>query len=47
MMFSVFKRVKKGWNNFLGNLAKSNEDNFGSGKMDCCDLNKKNEKKDH
>ncbi|WP_398446363.1 LDCC motif putative metal-binding protein [Sedimentibacter sp.] len=32
----VFKFIK----NWLDRLAKENEKSFGSGRLDCCDLNK-------
>lgn len=36
----MFKRIKKSINKFLEELAKENQKEFGNGKIDCCDLNK-------
>lgn len=33
--------MKKWFKNFLKRLAESNKKNFGSQRLDCCDLNKK------
>jgi hypothetical protein len=37
---SLFKRIKAAWNRYLENLAEENKKSFGSGKLDCCQLNK-------
>ncbi len=37
----MFKFIK----NWLNRLAKENEKSFGTGRMDCCDLNKQNNTK--
>jgi len=34
-------RVKKWLNRFIKSLEKASKENFGRGRMDCCDLNKK------
>ena len=41
-MKSILKKIKEGYMRFLQNLAKENQKTFGDGKLDCCDLNKKN-----
>jgi len=33
--------VKKWFESFLKNIEKANKKNFGSERMDCCDLNSK------
>lgn len=33
--------MKKLFDKFLKKLEKANKENFGNGKLDCCDLNKK------
>lgn len=39
------RKIKKSWNAFLVRLAKENQEQFGSKRADCCDLNKpRNEK---
>jgi hypothetical protein len=40
----MFKRIKSAINKFLEDLAKENKQSFGSGRMDCCNLNKSNNK---
>lgn len=37
----MFKKLKKAINNFLIGMAKENEETYGKGKLDCCNLNKK------
>lgn len=39
---SILKKIKESYNKFLQNLAKENQKAFGNGKLECCDLNKKN-----
>lgn len=36
--------MKKLFEKFLKKLEKANKENLGSGKLDCCDLNKKGNK---
>jgi len=36
----MFKKIKKSWNAFLERLTKENQEQFGSKRADCCDLNK-------
>lgn len=38
----MFKRIKEAFNRFLEDLAKENQKSFGTGKMDCCNLNRSN-----
>lgn len=38
----MIKKIKKAINNLLLSMAKQNEEEFGKGRMDCCNLNKKN-----
>lgn len=38
-------KMKKWFKAFIERLGKSNEKNFGAGKLDCCDLNKIDSKK--
>ena len=40
----MFKNIKKAINKFLENLAKDNKELYGSGRMDCCNLNRVKEK---
>jgi len=35
----------KWWKNFIDRLAKSNQKNFGSEKLDCCNMNKQTSNK--
>ena len=37
----MFTKLKKAWQEFLARMSKENEEQFGSKRMDCCDLNKK------
>ncbi len=39
----IFKRIKSKFTKFLKNLGEENDNSFGGQKLDCCDLNKKNE----
>ena len=45
-MFGLWKRLKKAINKFLEDIAKENQKSFGNGKMDCCQLNTKNNKRE-
>lgn len=36
--------MKKWFENFIKNIEKANKQNFGNGRMDCCDLNRKSNK---
>lgn len=40
----MFKKIKKIINKFLEDLAKENKELYGSGRMDCCNLNKTKER---
>lgn len=44
---SILKKIKEAYNHFLENLAKENQKAFGEGKLDCCDLKKKNNPSTH
>jgi hypothetical protein len=35
-----WKKLKDSWNTLLERLAKSNQEEFGRNRMDCCDLHK-------
>jgi len=37
----IWARFKLRINKFLDNLAKENQELYGSGKMDCCNINRK------
>jgi hypothetical protein len=37
---TVFKRLKTALNRFFDSLAKENEKSFGTGKLDCCQMNR-------
>jgi hypothetical protein len=37
----LWKRMKKAVNRFLEDLAKENKESFGEGKLDCCQLNRR------
>lgn len=39
---NIFRSIKKRWNKYLIKLAKSNDAQYGSKRLECCDLNKKN-----
>ena len=41
----MFRKIKKSWNAFLVRLSKENQEQFGSKRADCCDLNKSHNKK--
>lgn len=36
----LLKKIADGYHKFLENLAKQNEETFGEGKLECCQLNK-------
>lgn len=40
----MFKNMKRAVNKFLESIAKENKEMYGSGRMDCCNLNKTNDK---
>jgi hypothetical protein len=42
-MKKILEKIQKKFQNFINSLAETNESSFGKGKMDCCDINKKNE----
>jgi len=37
------QRIKKAFQNYLADLAKTNKETFGNQPMDCCNLNRKAE----
>lgn len=37
------QRIKKAFNDYLADMAKSNKETFGSQTLDCCNLNRKPE----
>ncbi len=37
----IIDKVKKMYNDYINNLSKINEKEFGDKGLDCCDLNKK------
>jgi hypothetical protein len=40
---SIWKRIKNKLNEFLEKMARDNEKAFGNGKLDCCQLNNKDQ----
>jgi hypothetical protein len=38
---SLWKRIKAAFHRYLEDMAEENKKSFGSGKLDCCQLNKK------
>lgn len=40
-VMSIWKRIKNGVSRYLERLAKENQEMFGSGRPDCCALNRK------
>lgn len=40
----MFKSIRRAINKFLEDLAKENKELYGSGRLDCCNLNKTNDK---
>lgn len=45
-MKNIFKGIKTKWNNYLKKLTKVNQELYGNKKLNCCDLNKKQDLKD-
>ncbi len=43
----LFKKLKAKYNNYINNLAKINEKEFGGKGLDCCGLNNQNDKKNN
>ncbi len=41
-MKRVLNSISRKWKNYLDRLAKVNEDLYGKGRLDCCDLNREN-----
>ena len=41
-MKRFLQKLKKKWDRYLERLAESNKKQFGSGGLNCCDINKKN-----
>ncbi len=39
---SIWKRIKKAFQNYLSRLEKANKEVLGSGTPDCCKLNSRN-----
>jgi hypothetical protein len=44
-MTSIFKGLRKWWDEYLSRLSKANKESFGGGRMDCCGLSKASEGK--
>lgn len=42
-MMKLWDRIKKSYQNYLARLEKENKELFGSGKPDCCTLNRRQE----
>jgi hypothetical protein len=42
---SIWKRIKKSINHYLESMAEENKKSFGNGRLDCCQLNKKQDHK--
>lgn len=40
-MKNLLARLKKRWLRYLERMAQANEKQYGSQRLDCCDLNKK------
>lgn len=40
----MFKKIKRAITKYLEALAKENKELYGNGRMDCCNLNKTNDK---
>jgi len=40
-MKKFIANMKRKWNAYLEKMAKANEDQYGSQRLDCCDLNNK------
>lgn len=45
-MKKFLKRLKAKWDAYLNRMANTNEQLYGKGRLDCCDLNK-SDKKNH
>jgi hypothetical protein len=41
---TIWKRIKKAFDRYLENLAEENKKTFGTGRMDCCNLNRDTKK---
>lgn len=41
----IFKSLKRKWIAYLERLAKSNEETYGSGRLNCCGLNSNEQKR--
>jgi len=39
---TLWKRIKKAFQNYLNRMAQSNQELFGGSKPDCCKLNRQN-----
>jgi hypothetical protein len=44
-MMKILKRIKAAWARYLEEMAEENKKSFGTGKLDCCQLNKEKNKK--
>lgn len=42
----MLKKIKRKYNNYIKKMAKINQESFGSQRMNCCDLNNHQEKKE-
>jgi len=40
-MKHLFEKMKRRWSVYLDKMAKANQDQYGSQRLDCCDLNNK------
>lgn len=40
----LFDNIKKKWQNYLKKMAKENKEAFGNERLDCCSMNKKDNK---
>lgn len=43
----MFKAIKQAINDFLNKLANENKKSFGNERLDCCKLDRPNDKKDN
>jgi len=41
----IFESIKNRWEKFLNNLAEENKKSFGNEKLDCCSMNKNEQKR--
>ncbi len=43
----LMRRIREALKDYLKNLAEENKKSFGSGRMDCCDINRKQNQRQH